>query len=233
MNSTYTKKMQLEEEGSVEVPAFMPPGLARLLYDYTCIRFANGDLDVIDDGFVPMAQTKYGDYFTEALLIHYLPIMCELTGKDLAPTYSYLRRYKRGDNLPKHQDRYSCQYSVTACAGYSYDNDQGRLADPGWKWPLHMEGGKKILQDPGDALVYMGTDYKHWRDALPWGHQVQVHLHYIDKEAEFYPDLELDARYRLGQSDGERDMDKIKKWIEQAKVDGKGFRDKNPLTGES
>ena len=94
MSETEDISSVFNEKGYVAIPGFLPGGLARLVYDYTNIRFANGDLEVIDDGFVPMALTKYGDYFCESLLIHYLPVMKQLTGKDLAPTYSYLRRYK-------------------------------------------------------------------------------------------------------------------------------------------
>jgi hypothetical protein len=218
-----------ENKGYTVLPNFIPGGLARLVYDYTTIRFANGDLEVIDDGFVPMAQTKYGDYLTESLLLHYLPIVSQLTKKELAPTYSYLRRYKEGDNLPKHQDRYSCEYSITACAGYEYDLPD--TAEPNWKWPIYMEG-EAVVQEPGDALLYKGVDYKHWRNQLPGGNHVQIHLHYIDKESPWYPDLELDTRFRLGMGQDQRDNDMINKWLVQAKKDGKGYRDPNPLTGE-
>lgn len=221
MTDEVTKTFQ--EKGYAAVPGFIPGGLARVIKDYTDIRFANGDLDVIDDGFVPMAHTKYGDYLCEALLIHYIPIVSQLTGKDLAPTYSYLRRYKEGDNLPKHQDRYSCEYSITACAGYDYDGND-------YQWPIYMNG-EKFVQEPGDALLYKGCDYNHWRDQLPWGSQVQIHLHYIDKESDWYPELELDTRYRLGMSDQQREHDVIAKWVEQSKEDGKGHRSPNPLAG--
>jgi len=225
MSETNDISSVFNEKGYVAIPGFMPGGLARLLYDYTNIRFANGDLDIIDDGFVPMALTQYGDYFCESLLIHYLPVIKQITGKDLAPTYSYLRRYKEGDNLPKHQDRYSCEYSITACAGYDYDGND-------FQWPIYLNR-EKFVQEPGDAILYKGVDYKHWRDQLPWGHQVQVHLHYIDKESPWFPDLELDTRYRLGAGQHERKNDVIDKWLKQSKEDGKGYREANPLTGES
>ena len=99
---------------------------------------------------------------------------------------------------------------MTLCCGYDYD----KQAD----WPIHIKGKdgtkKTVIQEPGDAMVYLGCDLEHWRDQIPGGHHVQVHLHYVGKNEPFAEELTLDTRYRLGQKSTTRKADVIKKYEE-------------------
>ena len=61
-------------------------------------------------------------------------------------------------------------------------------------------------------LAYSGCDLEHWRDQIPSGHHVQVHLHYVGKDEPYADELTLDTRYRLGQKSTTRKADIIKKY---------------------
>ena len=73
------------------------------------------------------------------------------TGLSLYPTYSYYRVYKRGDVLPMHRDRPSCEISVSLCLGGVFEKP----------WPLWlMVGDYKIAATlgKGDAMIYRGCE---------------------------------------------------------------------------
>jgi hypothetical protein len=131
----------------------------------------------------------YGDAIMESLLVEKQKKMEEYTGLKLYPTYSYWRLYTYGSNLLKHKDRHSCEISVSVCI----DND-------GPKWPIFIEG-KAIDLEPGDAVIYLGCELKHWREDFTGDWQSQVFLHYVDQEGD-YADLKLDKRLMLADPPG-------------------------------
>lgn len=49
------------------------------------------------------------------------PIVSQLTGRDLLPTYNYFRIYRHGDVCRVHSDRASCEHSVSLSLDYSDD----------------------------------------------------------------------------------------------------------------
>src|SRR4051812_39591416 len=55
-------------------------------------------LDVYGHHYYPMAFFLWG----------LTPIVSQLVGRDLLPTYDYLRIYRQGDTCRVHSDRYSC-----------------------------------------------------------------------------------------------------------------------------
>ena len=120
-----------QDEGVVPVQGMLPPAVSALIAHYARIRVANSDMDVMDDGFVDMALTNYGDYITESLLIQMKGVIEKITGVSLLPTYSYLRYYRDRDSLPVHFDRTSCQYGVTLHCGHQYET--------GDEWPIYIK----------------------------------------------------------------------------------------------
>src|SRR5262245_66530252 len=110
----------------------------------------------------------------EGLLEELMPRMEAETQRRLHPTYSYYRVYKRGDVLPRHTDRESCEVSVSLCLGYA-------ASEP---WPLWLErlgASRAIALRPGDALLYRGIELPHWREAFAGEHAAQLFLHYVDR----------------------------------------------------
>ena len=98
--------------------------------------------------------------------------MEKYTGESLMPTYSYLRVYKKGDELKRHIDRHSCEYSVTLTL----------MRDPADDiWPIYLDTDKqyKVEVEAGDGLVYKGIESPHWRDKFNGEQLAQVFLHYV------------------------------------------------------
>ena len=111
-----------------------------------------------DDDQIPNTYSHYADLVMEVLLAELLPLMMKKTGLKLTPNYSYARIYKKGDELKRHKDRFSCEISTTLNLG----------GDP---WPIFLEPsgkkgmkGVKINLKPGDMLVYSGCELEHWRE---------------------------------------------------------------------
>ena len=55
-----------------------------------------------------------------------------------------------------------------------------------------------IITNPGDAAVYEGGMYDHWREEYTGEKCMQIFLHYVRKNGNFTR-FELDGRAQLGQ----------------------------------
>lgn len=99
------------------------------------------------------------------------PIIENILGEPLLPTYSYARLYSNGDILAKHTDRPACEISITLQLGKSHE----------YSWPIYMGGFEYVLEE-GDAVLYSGCDVEHWRDECkgPEGYfSGQVFMHFV------------------------------------------------------
>ena len=160
------------------------------MYEKRLIPVNSPGFGVWNDHQVPGTFAIYGDFFIETLLMKMLPKINELTGRELVPSYSYVRLYKKGDKLYRHKDRPSCEFSTTIHLG-------------GEPWPIYLDPtgqqgvqsgnntdtivksdavpGKAVILEPGDMLVYEGTVLEHWRDKFTGNNHAQAFLHYVDK----------------------------------------------------
>jgi hypothetical protein len=131
------------------------------------------------DGQVPNSHVKYADPCMETLLLNLLPTMEENTGLKLLPTYSYYRVYRPGHELHVHKDRPSCEISATLCFNFNYEN---------YAWPIFM-AGNKIVQAPGDLVIYRGHELEHWREVFDLNQDdawhVQGFFHYVNQNGPF------------------------------------------------
>lgn len=97
----------------------------------------------------------------------------ELFKKDLAPTYSYARIYKKGETLKRHIDREACEYSLSVTLETS-DNTT---------WPFYIDAkdGKSYQcnAEPGDAIFYEGSR-PHWRERCEKDWHIQAFIHFVD-----------------------------------------------------
>ena len=57
---------------------------------------------------IPNTYITYGDVAFDTLLEELKPIVMEKTELELVEQYSFARLYKKGDELKRHKDRYSC-----------------------------------------------------------------------------------------------------------------------------
>ena len=145
-----------------------------------------------EDAQVPDTYSCYADIAMETLMLKCQPIMEETTKLKLYPAYTYARIYKKGDELKRHKDRFSCEISTT----------MNLLGD---NWPIYLEPsgekgkkGVKVDLKPGDMLVYRGIDLEHWRKPFNGNECVQVFLHYNNVKTPGARDNMFDKRVHLG-----------------------------------
>ena len=169
----------------------IPEPLHTFLCEYV-LKSARAGRFTSGDSGVPATPCLFGDPFMESLLWLLLPSMETASGKRLFPTYSYLRIYKDGDVLTRHQDRPSCEISATLSLGYQAPSP----------WPIWIEVGgvaKSVALEPGDALLYKGIEVPHWREQFAGTYSAQVFLHYVDQHGP-HKNLRYDQRDALATS---------------------------------
>lgn len=156
-----------------------------LLKDYTRIKHRI-NFDSFDNRQSNNLDTKfYGDPIMESLLIQKKSLIEQETNKKLLPTYSFWRMYTYNAILKKHSDRESCEYSATVMIGSC-----------GTRWPLFIDG-VAIDLEPGEAIIYKGSEYEHWREAFQGDWQSQCFLHYVDLNGP-YTEFFMDKRPAWG-----------------------------------
>lgn len=105
------------------------------------------------------------------LLVEKIPHVSELLGEPVLPTYSYARTYTHGEILHRHRDRPACEISITL--NLKKDVDWAL----GFQRPDNSEAFIEL--NPGDAVMYLGCQADHWREAYMGDEHVQVFLHYV------------------------------------------------------
>jgi hypothetical protein len=144
------------------------------------------------NGQIPHTYSHYADIAMETLMLKCQPKMEKVTGLKLYPAYTFARIYKKGDELKRHKDRFSCEISTTMNLG-------------GDDWPIYLEPsgkegmkGIKVDLKPGDMLVYSGCELEHWRNKFKGEECVQVFLHYNNRKTPGAKDNMFDKRLHLG-----------------------------------
>ena len=144
------------------------------------------------DGQIPHTYSQYSNIAMETLMLKCQPEMEKVTELKLYPSYTYARIYKKGDELKRHKDRFSCEVSTTMNLG-------------GDNWPIYLEpsgevGKKGIKVDlkPGDMLVYSGCELEHWRNKFRGKECIQAFLHYNNRKTTGAKDNMFDKRPHLG-----------------------------------
>ena len=67
------------------------------------------------------------------------PDMEKATGLKLYPAYTYARIYKKGDELKRHKDRFSCEISTTMNLG-------------GDDWPIYLEPNENVIPGVNEPI---------------------------------------------------------------------------------
>ncbi len=110
------------------------------------------------------------------------PIVAELTGADVLPSYDYFRLYGESEICRVHSDRPSCEHSMSLTLAYS----------DSVPWPLEVgsqrvegegpcfddfgdESFTAVAMEPGDAVLYRGINLRHGR-MTPNPNQWSAHL---------------------------------------------------------
>ena len=147
-----------------------------------------------NDPQCPLSGAVYGDLVFDKILERLTKPISSQLEIDLIPTYTYARIYKPGEVLERHSDRPSCEISGTLTLGF----------DPAAGiWPIFFAKdeddkiGKSLHVNPGDLVMYRGTELPHWREEFKGNWQVQVFFHYVDANGP-YKDYKYDGRKALG-----------------------------------
>jgi len=153
---------------------------------------------------IPNTYSSYGNIAMETLMLKCQPIMEKTTGLKLDPNYTYARIYKKGDELKRHKDRFSCEISTTMNLGgddwpiYLSPNENVGEPDGQNITAASKAKGVKVDLKPGDMLVYRGVELEHWREKFKGKECVQVFLHYNDRKTPGAKDNRFDKRPHLG-----------------------------------
>lgn len=164
-----TFKQKLIEDGFVFVPNFIKVELANSLFQSykNCKEISDWGDNQTPDSSHSIANFRE---FLELLCAKNMEV-ASLVGEMVFPTYTYARIYKKGNVLEKHTDRPECEISLTI-------HLQGDK-----EWPIYMEkpNGEVVgvVLNQGDAVLYLGCDTPHWRNAYDGEEYGQVFLHYV------------------------------------------------------
>ena len=156
------------------------------------------------NGQIPNTYSQYSNIAMETLLLKCQPDMEKATGLKLYPAYTYARIYKKGDELKRHKDRFSCEISTTMNLGGDdwpiYLSPNENVGAPDGKNITTSSKAKGIRVDlkPGDMLVYRGVELEHWREKFKGKECVQVFLHYNNRKTPGAKDNMFDKRPHLG-----------------------------------
>jgi len=173
------------------VKGMLPPPLLEYLKVYYAILLADDYFS--RDSQCPSSLSLGYDPALDAVLEWIRPELGRLVGLSLAPTYSYTRRYTKGDLLARHVDRAACEISLTTSIQIP------KRAGPSVMY-LKPPRAKKVKVEmlEGDGCVYAGCEVEHWRDRFRVDGYVQLFLHFISKRGPHYPKQLFDGRARLG-----------------------------------
>jgi hypothetical protein len=145
---------------------------------FTHVLMRQADLNPRGDAQIPNAKAILDhEYMFETLHERLWPVIEQVMGEELIPTYAYARLYSNGDVLKKHTDRPACEVSITIQLGRSHH----------YAWPIYM-GGQRFDLGEGDGVIYPGCNVEHWRDACagPDGYYSgQVFLHFVRKNGSY------------------------------------------------
>lgn len=164
-----TFKQQLIDNGFVVVPNFITVEHAKSLFNSykNCEQINNWG-----DEQAPESSHSIINFreFVELLCAKNMEV-ASLVGEMVLPTYAYARIYKNGNVLEKHTDRHECEISLSV--HLQGDKD----------WPIYMKkpngDSVGVVLNQGDAVLYLGCDTPHWRNAYDGEEYGQVFLHYV------------------------------------------------------
>lgn len=108
------------------------------------------------------------------------PILENLIGEELIPSYWFSTTYHKGGWMNCHTDRPSCEVSVT----------MNICGDAPWPIKLKDKTGKNIsaVTPPGHGVAYLGTEVEHWRSPLRTHKNdrfMQLFCHFVRKNGPY------------------------------------------------
>ena len=137
----------------------------------------------------------YGFHYKPMLFLLWglTPIVSEIVGGTLLPTYDYFRLYRRGDICKVHSDRHSCEHSLSLTLDYSdgktWDLQVGKARhDPTARVDddFGAESFGSVSLKIGDAVLYQGVHHRHGRTTPnPNAWSAHLFLHWVDRDGPY------------------------------------------------
>ena len=137
----------------------------------------------------------YGNHYPpmQSFLWGLTPIISQIVGKDLLPTYDYLRVYREGDVCRVHYDRPSCEHSLSLTLDYSdgvgWNLEVGKEASSPSSRVDESFGDEAYASIPmrvGDAVLYQGVSHRHGRmSPNPNAWSAHLFLHWVDRDGPY------------------------------------------------
>lgn len=95
---------------------------------------------------------------------------CETFGEEVKPSYVFVSMYDDDRAIcPLHTDREQCKYTIDLCL------------DQKEPWEIFINDVAYLLE-PGDAVVYSGTDHPHYRNRIAKGNFCDLaFFHFVPK----------------------------------------------------
>lgn len=136
---------------------------------------------------------SYADTLSETLLVNKKYLIEEIIKEPLLPACAFSRLYPHKVALGRHCDRPACEVSVSL----------NIFADKDWSlWFVPINNKNKKPQGeitkPGDAILYEGCAYEHWRNPYRGKKCMQIFLHYVRAKGNHTIHAK-DGRHKLGQ----------------------------------
>jgi hypothetical protein len=191
-----------EANGYAHLEGLIPPEVARAFLNRIKLDMERARLPIggfaqssilIDQHCVEISSRNYRPMVP--FLWGMTPIVSQVTGKELLPTFCYLRVYQQGDKCRVHSDRFACEHSLSMTLAYSDDKP----------WPLEVahdtvdrfhavredfDGGAhgSVAMQPGDAVLYQGIHHRHGRiTPNPNAWSAHLFLHWVDRNGPYAP----------------------------------------------
>lgn len=118
----------------------------------------------------------YKNLVFQSLFDKFTPILNEVYQRELAPTYSYARKYSQDCKLHPHLDRPACEFSLSVNIASSDDTVP-------WSFNFYNENNERVevFLNPGDGVCYKGLEVSHGRNECPVEWYTQAFYHWVDK----------------------------------------------------
>ena len=177
-NETLKKVSNKEylENGYIVLKNFLNPGVTKYFngrtFRYLEHPYHNDYNKGSGHGEHSRSWNTYAHETWEAALEMVCPSVQQIIGAPVIPTYSYQRMYMNCSAMAHHSDRPACQLSLTINLGQSHS------------WPIYCTSLKtkkyvEVIQEPGDALLYLGCNIGHYRPEYKGDWYNQLFLHYV------------------------------------------------------
>lgn len=188
-----------QEDGYAHVGGLVPPEVAAAFLGRLRQDLGNRTIDLRGVKQFPNLLQRpafelYGHHYYPMLFFLWglTPIIAQLIGRDLLPTYNYLRIYRQGDTCHVHSDRYSCEHSLSLTLGYSdgkpwnLEVEQQRTEPSARVDQAFSSAAASISMEPGDGVLYQGVHHRHGR-VTPNPNRWSAHLflHWVDRDGPY------------------------------------------------